>query len=71
MAVCSRQCMNLAGDAAAPDPCGEVFMKITRRSASGKGTGRSMTALTTEKIAVLAPIPSVKAAMAASVNAGL
>ena len=46
-------------------------MKTTTRSASGMTTGSSRTALTTEKIAVFAPIPSVRAAIAASVNAGL
>src|SRR5215204_4408064 len=46
-------------------------MKTTRRSASGKGSCCFNEAVTTEKIAVLAPIPSVSAATAASVNAGL
>ena len=42
----------------------------TMRSESGAATGLSKTAVTTEKIAVLAPIPSVDAATAASVRAG-
>ena len=46
-------------------------MKITTRSGSGTATGFSSTALTTEKIAVLVPMPSVSAATAASVKAGL
>src|SRR2546423_14590596 len=46
-------------------------MNPTTRSGSGTGTGFSSTALTTEKIAVFAPIPSVSAATAATVNAGL
>jgi hypothetical protein len=46
-------------------------MNSTRRSGSGTETGRSRTALTTEKIAVLTPIPRVSAATAASVNPGL
>src|SRR4249919_1537033 len=46
-------------------------MNITTRSGSGTATGLSSTAFTTEKIAVLAPMPSVRAATAARVNAGL
>jgi hypothetical protein len=61
----------LAGDAAGPEPCGDVFMKTTRRSGSGKDTGLNSTALTTENTAVLTPMPSVSAATAARVNAGL
>src|SRR5262249_43788749 len=64
--------MNFAGDAAGPPgPRGEVLMNTTTRSGSGRATGFSSTALTTEKIAVLAPIPSVSAATAARVKAGL
>jgi hypothetical protein len=67
-----RQCWNFAGDAPGPGgPWFDVLRKMTRRSGSGKGTGRSITALTTEKIAVLAPMPRVNAATAASVKAGL
>src|SRR4051812_49141749 len=46
-------------------------MNTTTRSASGTAIGFSSTALTTEKIAVLAPMPSVSAATAARVKAGL
>src|SRR3954471_11135392 len=46
-------------------------MNTTTRSASGTAIGLSSTALTTEKIAVLAPMPSVSAATAARVKAGL
>src|SRR5579872_7598782 len=64
--------MNFAGDAAGPPgPRGDVLTKTTTRSGSGMPTGLNSTALTTEKIAVLAPMPSVMAATAASVNAGL
>ena len=62
--------MNFAGDAPGPDPCGDVFINATMRSGSGAAIGLSRTALTTEKIAVFAPMPSVSAATAASVNAG-
>src|SRR5579863_1425438 len=43
---------------------------MTRRSGSGKATGRRSTAFTTEKTAVLTPMPSVRAATAARVKAG-
>src|SRR5262249_27474174 len=43
----------------------------TRRSEWGKGSGSRSTALTTEKIAVLAPIPRASTATAARVNPGL
>ena len=46
-------------------PRGDTFMKTTTRSGSGTATGFSSTALTTEKMAVLAPMPSVSAATAA------
>src|SRR5216684_2304093 len=46
-------------------------MNITRLSGSGNGTGLSSTAFTTVKIAVFVPIPSVSAARAAKVKAGL
>ena len=52
---CARQCMNFAGDPPANSPagfCGDVFMNITSRSASGNEMGRNSTALTTEKMAV-------------------
>ena len=43
----------------------------TRRSGSGYGSGRSMTALTTLKMAALAPMPSASVRSAAVVNAGV
>jgi hypothetical protein len=46
-------------------------MNMTMRSDPGYGAGLSKTVLTTEKIAVFAPIPSASAATAAIVNAGL
>jgi hypothetical protein len=44
-------------------------MKRTTRSGSGNGTGFRSTALTTEKMAVFAPMPRASAAIAAAVNA--
>src|SRR4051812_15032016 len=62
----------MAGEAAGPPgPFGDGLTKTTTRSGSATPTGFSSTAFTTEKIAVLAPMPSVSAATAASVNAGL
>src|SRR5215831_10310997 len=52
-------------------PWGDVFISITRRSGSGKGTGLRRTALTTEKMALFVPMPSASAATAASVKVGL
>jgi hypothetical protein len=68
--VCCRQRANFAGDATGSDPCGNVVIKNTARSGSGAESGRRRTASSTEKIAVLAPIPRVRAATAASVKAG-
>src|SRR5262245_41387588 len=69
---CSRRCWNFAGDPAPPaGPCVDVVCRITRRSASGNVIGRSSTALTTEKIAVLAPMPRASADTAAAVKARL
>src|SRR5262245_19396588 len=69
--VCCRQWANFAGEAAGPEPCADVFMNSTSRFGSGYGTGFSSTAFTTEKIAVFTPIPSARAATAATVNAQL
>src|SRR6202030_1038674 len=69
--VCDRQCWYFAGEAAGPEPRGDVFMSITSRSGSGKGTGFNRTASTMEKIAVLAPIPRVNAATAVKVKLGV
>jgi len=46
------------------------FARASRRSLSGwaKGSGRSKTALTTLKIAVLAPMPSASVRMATAVK---
>src|SRR6476646_1757942 len=46
-------------------------MKTTTLSGSGTATGFSRIAFTTEKMAVLAPMPNVSAATAARLNAGL
>jgi hypothetical protein len=43
----------------------------TRRSGSSKGRGRSNTALTMLKIAVLAPIPSASTLMTATAKDGV
>ena len=43
----------------------------TRRDGSGYGSGLRMTALTTLKMAVFAPIPSASVSMVTSVYAGL
>ena len=48
-----------------------MFMKHHDPVRVREGHRRSITALTTEKIAVFTPMPSVSAAIAASVNAGL
>src|ERR1700745_200552 len=50
---------------------GGTCQTCTMREESSKGSGRRMTALTTEKIAVLAPIPRARTTMAAAENAGL
>ena len=60
--------MNFAGERPAVDALRRRRLNITRRSGSGNGTGFSSTALTTEKMAVLAPMPSASAATAAAVK---
>ena len=45
-------------------------MNRTMRSGSGNGSGLSSTVLTTEKMAVLAPMPSVSAATRRGREAG-
>src|SRR4029079_7439325 len=67
--VCRDQKTNLVGDAPAPEPWGDVFMKNTIRSGSGYGNGLRSTVLTTENTAVVAPMPSASAASAAKLNA--
>ena len=69
--ACRRQWVNLAGDAPEKLPWGEVVWKMTIRSGSGYATGLSSTALTMEKMAVLAPMPSASAPTAARVKPGL
>src|SRR6185503_14711566 len=61
--------MYLAGDAAGPvgEPL-SAFINWMSVSGSGNGTGFKSTALTTEKIAMLTPMPSVSAASAVAVN---
>ncbi len=67
--VCARQCMYFAGDDAGP-PATPLFAFTTCTSVSGSGNGMGFnsTALTTEKIAMLTPMPSVSAARAVAVN---
>jgi hypothetical protein len=48
----------------------QVEATLTRRSASGYGSGRSRTAFTTLKIALLAPMPTASVATATSVKPG-
>jgi hypothetical protein len=45
-----------------------VFTNCTSVSGSGNGTGFRSTAFTTEKTAMLTPMPSVSAAIAVAVN---
>ena len=45
-------------------------MNCTMRSGSGYGSGRSKTAFTTEKMAVLAPMPSASVSTATVVKPG-
>src|SRR5688572_27100091 len=67
--VWPRQCMYLAGEDAPPTEVPLfVFTSCTSVSGSGNGTGFSSTALTTEKIAMLTPMPSVSAAIAVAAN---
>ena len=51
-------------------PNGCRSQTITRRSGSAKGRGRSSTAFTTLKIAVVAPMPSASTAIAVTREAG-
>jgi hypothetical protein len=66
--VCLRQTLYFGTEAAGPDPCGELFIRTTMRSASGNGRGFRITALITGKMAVLAPIPSASAETAVAVK---
>ena len=51
-------------------PSGRVSLILTSRSGSRYGSGRSRTAFTTLKIAVLAPMPSARVSTAIAVNPG-
>jgi hypothetical protein len=58
-----------AGDDAGPPATPLfVFTNCTRESGSAYATGFNNTALTTEKIAMLTPMPSVNVAIAVAVN---
>ena len=50
--------------------CFDVAQMMTTRSGSGRGKGRSRTEFTTVNTAVLAPIPSTRAAMTRKVIPG-
>src|SRR5262245_9769638 len=68
----SRHSMNFAGETLVPkaEPSRRIW-SWTMRSGSGNGTGFRTTALTTEKIAVVVPMPSAIAATAVTANTGL
>lgn len=68
MESCRAQWANFAGEPPANAPCGVLLLKITIRSALGKGGGFKRTALTSEKIAVFAPMPTARATTAVAVN---
>ena len=63
--------MNLGTEPPGLAPFGDVLTNVTSRSGSGNGSGLSSTLFTTEKMAVLAPMPSVNAASAAAVKPGV
>ncbi len=67
--VCSRQNMNIGTEV--PSISWLPNMKLTMRSGSGYASGRSSTAFTTVKIAVLAPMPSASVRTATAVKPGL
>src|SRR5271170_3076786 len=65
--------MNLGVETEPPpftSPLKARWMRMMR-SECGYGSGASRTALTTEKMAVLAPMPSARATTATAVNPGL
>lgn len=69
--VCSRQKLYSFGDATGlRPPCLNKFSKITILSGSVKANGFNRTVFTTEKIAVLVPMPSASAAITTMVNPG-
>jgi hypothetical protein len=63
---CSRQSRKFAGATGFQPSCSTV----TSRDGSRYGSGRSSTALTTEKIAVFAPMPSASVSTATAVKPG-
>ena len=69
----ARQSRKLAGAASAMCQRNSRLFSptITRRSGSAKGSGRSNTALTVEKIAVFAPMTNASVATAVTVSAAL
>src|SRR6476620_652135 len=66
-----RQALNLASDASAYAPSGAVVMNHTMRDESGYDSGLSRTAVTSEKIAVLAPTPTARVRMATRARPGV
>src|SRR5579864_4693802 len=68
---CARQMLYLGTDAPAKLPSGVAFMSCTMRSGWGYGSGFNSTVLTTEKMAVLAPMPRASAEIAVMVKPGL
>src|SRR5262245_12877862 len=68
----SRHSMSFVGETLVPNTAlSRRICSWTMRSGSGKGTGFRTTALTTEKIAVVVPIPSAIAVTAVTANTGL
>src|SRR5258708_2223041 len=71
MEVCWRQMLNL-GTLAPPNvPCGPVFISCTSDCGSGYLRGLSRIVLTTEKMAVFAPMPTARITMAVTVKPGV
>src|ERR1051326_1735051 len=66
-----RHALNFASDAFAYAPSGAVVRKKTRRDESGYDRDLSRTALTSEKTAVLAPMPMARVKTATTANPGL
>ena len=65
LVACRRQSKKLAGATENRPYCGTISLIRTSASASGYGSGRSSTPLTTLKIALVAPMPSARVRMAA------
>src|SRR5580700_2968938 len=70
-AVCSRQRLKRVGEPPMGGPLRRVEPRTMILSGSGAATGFNKTRLTTEKMAVLAPMPRVRAARAVRVKEGL